>query len=119
MDFNVRYIATEGFCKILMTERINNPQDYISRLILLKFDRPTKDIEETVAKNPNDKSETTKDNKEKITIQLQIKKTLDDFFSHYVRLSNERCSELCVATLQTVYYILKGKANRQIDPSFA
>jgi hypothetical protein len=46
MDFNVRHIATEGFCKLLMCERVNNPQDYISRLILLKFDRPTKDIEE-------------------------------------------------------------------------
>lgn len=57
MDFNVRYIATEGFCKVLMTERINNPQDYISRLILLKFDRPTKDIEEVVARPLNDKSE--------------------------------------------------------------
>ena len=46
MDYNVRYIATEGFCKLLMCERINNPQDYISRLVLLKFERPTKEIEE-------------------------------------------------------------------------
>lgn len=57
MDFNVRYLATEGFCKLLMCERINNAQDYISRLILLKFDKPAKDIDDLLQasqKNPNE-----------------------------------------------------------------
>lgn len=52
MDHNVRYIATEGFCKLLMCERINNPQDYISRLILLKFEKPAGDqVEKTDQKD--------------------------------------------------------------------
>ena len=46
MDYNVRYLSTEGFCKLLMCERINNAQDYISRLVLLKFDKPPKEIDE-------------------------------------------------------------------------
>jgi hypothetical protein len=25
VDFNIRIVATEGFCKVLMCERINNP----------------------------------------------------------------------------------------------
>ena len=25
MDYNVRYLATEGFCKLLMCERLHNP----------------------------------------------------------------------------------------------
>lgn len=37
-DFNVRIIATEGFCKLLMCEKMNDPQDILSRLILIKFD---------------------------------------------------------------------------------
>jgi len=82
-----------------MCERINNAQDYISRLILLKFDRPTKEMEDKVQRNPNDKSEEIKDYRDKIQIQLLIKKMLEDFFSHYVRLSADRCNELCLATL--------------------
>lgn len=99
MDYNVRHIATEGFCKLLMCERIHNPEDYLSRLILLKFDRPTKDIEEFNNRRENQNSEQFKENKDKILIHMLIKKTLDDFFSNYARLSNERCSELCLATL--------------------
>ena len=47
-----------------------------------------------------------------------IKKTLEDFFSHYVRLSHERCNEICLATLYSVYYLIKSKADGTIDPSF-
>ena len=36
-DYNVRYIATEGFARILMCESTDKFTDYIARLILLLF----------------------------------------------------------------------------------
>lgn len=43
-DFNVRLLATEGFCKLLICERMQNPWDFIARLILLYFERSKVDI---------------------------------------------------------------------------
>lgn len=34
-DFNVRYLATEGFCRMLMTESTDKARDFIARLMLL------------------------------------------------------------------------------------
>lgn len=38
-DLNVRYIATEGFARILMCESTDKFVDYIARLILLLFEK--------------------------------------------------------------------------------
>jgi hypothetical protein len=38
-DYNVRLLATEGFCKLLICERMQNPWDFISRLIMLYFEK--------------------------------------------------------------------------------
>lgn len=103
-----------------MCERINNPQDYIARLILLKYERPQSfDVPIGIRPNSKEYNEIQKAMKEKQQVSMFIKKTLDDFFTHYVRLSIGRCRETCLATLQAVYYIIKGKATKQIDPHFA
>ena len=83
--------------------------------------KPDDDHNISERKNDTDKVENKnnleaeKEIKEKIHIHQMIKKTLDEFLSHFVRLSGERCAEICIATIQSVYYLLKGKANRMID----
>ena len=42
-DYNVRLLATEGFCKLLICERMQNPWDFIARLIMLYFERSKAD----------------------------------------------------------------------------
>jgi hypothetical protein len=67
IDYKVRHIVTEGFCKILTCERIHNPWDFIARLMLLYFEKGPSSAE-------------GKD-KEVEQMRRSIKKTLDDFFS--------------------------------------
>jgi len=38
-DRNVRYLATEGVCRILMCEAADKPRDFLARLILLQFEK--------------------------------------------------------------------------------
>ena len=38
-DFSIRLLATEGFARILICEKIQNPWEFISRLILLQFEK--------------------------------------------------------------------------------
>jgi hypothetical protein len=38
-DYNVRYIATEGFCRMLMCESTDRAREFIARLILLLFEK--------------------------------------------------------------------------------
>ncbi len=45
-DYNVRLLATEGFCKLLICERMQNPWDFIARLIMLYFERSKTDTED-------------------------------------------------------------------------
>ena len=40
-DLNVRYVATEGFCRLLMCEAADKPIDFISRLMLIGFEKVT------------------------------------------------------------------------------
>ena len=40
-DLNVRFIATEGFCRLLMCEAADKPIDFISRLMLIGFEKVT------------------------------------------------------------------------------
>src|SRR5688572_16252163 len=92
IDFYVRHVATEGFCKLLICERILNPWDFIARLMLLYFEKAPA---------------ATNEGKDKETEQLRraIKKNLDDFFSQFVRLSIHRCIELFGATMEVIYYL--------------
>ena len=40
-DLNVRFIATEGFCRLLMCEATDKQIDFISRLMLIGFEKVT------------------------------------------------------------------------------
>ena len=40
-DLNVRYVAAEGFCRLLMCEAADKPIDFISRLMLIGFEKVT------------------------------------------------------------------------------
>lgn len=40
-DLNIRFIATEGFCRLLMCEAADKPIDFISRLMLIGFEKVT------------------------------------------------------------------------------
>ena len=99
-DFNVRMIATEGFCKLLMCEKINEPQDILSRLILIKFDaaREGSHLDQIIEANKNSE-EHVKLCRERQHSLNQVRKCLDDFFNYYVRLSLSRCREICLATI--------------------
>jgi hypothetical protein len=39
VDFNVRYLATEGFSRMLMCESTDKTHDFLSRLLLLQFEK--------------------------------------------------------------------------------
>ena len=38
-DLHVRYLATEGFCRMLMCESTDKGRDFIARLMLLQFEK--------------------------------------------------------------------------------
>jgi len=99
-DLEIRHLATEGFCRLLFCERLSNPQEYIARLILLRF-------------------ENSKQEGEQQSGIRKIKKCLDDFFAHFVRLSKDRCLELFLGALFILFYLTKGVATKQIDPQWA
>lgn len=101
-DFNVRLLATEGFCKLLICERIQSPWDFIARLILLNFEKVKNE-----ELNPRQAG-----------LAIKIKKTIEEFFSHFPRLALTRCNELFEAILVAVYYLVKSRALNQSDPQW-
>lgn len=40
-DLNIRFVATEGFCRLLMCEAADKQIDFISRLMLIGFEKVT------------------------------------------------------------------------------
>ena len=101
-DFNIRLLATEGFCKLLICERMQNPWDFIARLILLYFERP--------------KDECRDLNQKQLHFLSKIKKTIEEFFTYFPRLANDRCIELFEATILSIYYLIKTRALGVSDP---
>lgn len=37
-DLNIRLVSTEGICKLLVNNKIDEPINFMARLILLRFD---------------------------------------------------------------------------------
>jgi hypothetical protein len=95
-DYNVRLLATEGFCKLLICERMQNPWDFIARLIMLYFERS--------------KAENTDLNQRQAHLLVKIKKTIEEFFTYFPRLANDRCIELFEATILAIYYLIKSRS---------
>lgn len=83
MDFNVRYVATEGFCRMLMCEASDKVYDFLSRLMLLQFEK--------IVSRPL----TTRE----VEIHLRIKLTIEQLLSHFVRLSRTRCMQVAIAAI--------------------
>lgn len=52
-DLNVRFIATEGFCRLLMCEAADKPIDFISRLMLIGFEKVTEIAGKYLQRMPN------------------------------------------------------------------
>lgn len=96
-DFNVRYIATEGFARMLMCESTDKFTDYIARLILLLFQ-----------KQPNILDQQAE------TLKGHIKNTIEEFLQHYVRLSKQRSDEVFIATVMVLAFLLKNNC----EPGF-
>ena len=103
-DYNVRLLATEGFCKLLICERMQNPWDFIARLIMLYFERS--------------KTDTNDLNQRQSHLLVKIKKTIEEFFTYYPRLANDRCIELFEATILAIYYLIKSRALNNSDPQW-
>jgi hypothetical protein len=47
---------------------------------------------------------------------VKIKKTIEEFFTYYPRLANDRCIELFEATILAIYYLIKSRAMNNSDP---
>ncbi len=103
-DYNVRLLATEGFCKLLICERMQNPWDFIARLILLYFERS--------------KTDTSDLNQRQMHLLTKIKKTIEEFFTYFPRLANDRCIELFEATILAIHYLIKSRALGTSDPQW-
>ena len=102
-DFSIRLLATEGFSRILVCEKIQNSWEFISRLILLHFE-----------KIPNTKL----DNEQNKEFHKKIKKIIEQFFSHYPRLDHSNCVELFEATISSIFYLLRGNSKKELDLSW-
>lgn len=100
-DYNVRLLATEGFCKLLICERMQNSWDFIARLILLYFEKSKNELSDL--------------NEKQKVLLLKIKQTIDEFFTYFPRLANERCIELFEATVLAIYYLIKSRALNHSD----
>eukprot|EP00347_Sterkiella_histriomuscorum_P020384 403338008 len=100
-DFTIRLLATEGFCRLLICEKIQNPWDFIARLILLYFERS--------------KQETDGLNKQQALFLVKIRRSIEEFFTHFPRLGYDRCIELFEATLLTIYYLVKSRTQNSSD----
>ncbi|CDW85365.1 at hook motif family protein [Stylonychia lemnae] len=103
-DYNIRLLATEGFCRLLICERMQNPWDFIARLILLYFERQ--------------KGETDDLSSHQQSLLVKIKKSIEDFFTHFPRLGYDRCIELFEATLLAIYYLIKSRTINNSDPQW-
>ena len=75
---------------------MQNPWDFISRLIMLYFERPKSEIQEL-------------NEKQKFLFE-KIKSTIEEFFTYFPRLANDRCVELFEATILAIYYLIKSRA---------
>lgn len=84
-DFNIRLLATEGFCKILLCESTDKPMDFIARLMLLQFE---KIVFKQLPQMPRETVEATE------KLHTKVKLTIEQFLSQYVRLSMTRCTEV-------------------------
>ena len=110
VDFNVRYIATEGFSRMIMCESTDKVYDFLSRLMLLQFEKIVS------------RALTSKE----MEIHIRIKMTIEQLLSHFVRLSRARCVQVSIAAIQVLYYLLKAKSSSQglerpslpCDPNF-
>lgn len=103
-DYNVRLLATEGFCKLLICERMQNPWDFIARLIMLYFEKPKTEMSEL-------------SDKQKALFE-KIKSTIEEFFTYFPRLASDRCVELFEATILAIYYLIKSRALQSSDPQW-
>lgn len=103
-DYNVRLLATEGFCKLLICERMQNPWDFIARLIMLYFEKPKTEMAEL-------------SDKQKALFE-KIKSTIEEFFTYFPRLASDRCVELFEATILAIYYLIKSRALQSSDPQW-
>lgn len=100
-DANVRYVATEGFCRLLMCEATDKFTDYIARLILLLFEKQpitlTQHQETLMSQSTHDPG--------------LIRHTIEQFLKHYVRLSKQRSSDVYCSTLMVIQYLLSQQAD--------
>ena len=98
-DANVRYLATEGFCRVLMCEATDKYFEYIARLILLLFEKqPTllsKQQEALLQQDPHEPG--------------LIRITIEQFLKHFCRLSKQRTSEVYCGCLIALYYLLQKR----------
>lgn len=48
-------------------------------------------------------------------LMLKIKETIEEFFTFFPRLANERCIELFEATILAIFYLIKSRALQNSD----
>jgi len=82
-DLNIRFIATEGFCRMLMCDSTDKV-DYIARLILLLFEKAPTIINA-------DQELLVSDSREE---QGYLKNSIEQFLQHYMRLSKKRSTDV-------------------------
>jgi len=49
---------------------------------------------------------------------VKIKKTIEEFFTYFPRLANDRCIELFEATILAIFYLIKSRALNTSDPQW-
>lgn len=64
------------------------------------------------------KSDTSDLEKRETHLLGKIKKTIEEFFSYFPRLANDRCIELFEATILSIYYLIKSRALSNSDPQW-
>jgi len=107
-DFHVRYLATEGFCRMLMCESTDKGRDFLARLMLLQFEKSSL---------RNDSKGNVKGKDDNDCGQARI--CIDQFMQGFVRLSKDRCTEVYISTVFVVYYLLCAKGGKvSCDPCF-
>jgi len=80
---------------MIMCESTDKTHDYLSRLMLLQFEK--------IVSRPLSNKE--------MEIHQRIKLTIEQLLSHFVRLSRARCIQVSIAAIQVLFYLLKAKSS--------